>query len=849
MKRNQFSHSIGKYLFICMAMCGVALSSCYNDDDLKDSISGLEERVGKLEASLQNVQSDISTLKTLADALAQNKTISSVLENEDGSYTIRFSDKTEVSIRNGEDGEDAPQITVIENEEDGVYYWGMTAANGTKTFLQDGKGNKMPVTAAAPQIRINKETKEWEISTDGGKTWKSTGVYASGEATGDTSLFTEVSQDDDYAYFTLKDGTVLKLLKSKELKCGILSGKQYFANGEKKVIAVEMSGISKYTVTKPDGWKVALSGKGLEITAPVAENQYAETGGKVAILAVAANGQSLISEIPVLIGEAPIVVSVDKQTVSTSLANGIGTYYLGVSELGEYSSENVAGLVNGNSARGYMKTQALDKVPLTELLGKEAEFGMSYMVWAVPSSETGDACQADDVIATVIRIAGTVELKVSDVTFEGATVSAVRKGCASYYTGIADKAYYSPETVVEDLAYGGGTLQSADYNGPLTEGVLAFFTKATPGATYVVWAIPYKEEKGYEASELVAVEIAVPPLTYGGTAAVNIGNVSSTVTSVSAALTPGADGYLFYYTYMTELALSDYASDEDIISYLVKRGKSSKVAVDFEEGTLEPGTKGMIVAVAVSNQGQVGALVKVQADVKELSYNSSIAVAVSAEAGTQSVTFTLTPTGSPAKYRYVHMKLSDFKSYPYWGDEETVKYYLSMNEEVTEVTAASLADNKLVIGDLLFKTEYVLYIVAVDAEGNPSSTMAKESYTSAKPVYVRKESGADLWNAGTPKVTVDKIEKNGNFYSISYTVTAGANNKEFYVYEASDSYLSGKMFDEQIKTVMTRGVKCTTDYSGGTAYASLPTNINVTWIDTEGRFYEVSKTAIGIPTE
>lgn len=55
MKRNQFSHSIGKYLFICMAMCGVALSSCYNDDDLKDSISGLEERVGKLEASLQNV--------------------------------------------------------------------------------------------------------------------------------------------------------------------------------------------------------------------------------------------------------------------------------------------------------------------------------------------------------------------------------------------------------------------------------------------------------------------------------------------------------------------------------------------------------------------------------------------------------------------------------------------------------------------------------------------------------------------------------------------------------------------------------------------------------------------------
>ena len=173
----------------------MTFSSCYNDDDLKNSISGLEDRMDKLEASLQSVQTDISTLKTLTDALSQNKSIASVLENEDGSYTIKFSDKTEVTIRNGENGEDAPQITVIKNEEDGVYYWGITSTDGKKTFLKDGEGNMMPVTAAAPKIRINTNTKEWEISTDGGKTWEPTGVYASGEGTGDTSLFSGVSQD------------------------------------------------------------------------------------------------------------------------------------------------------------------------------------------------------------------------------------------------------------------------------------------------------------------------------------------------------------------------------------------------------------------------------------------------------------------------------------------------------------------------------------------------------------------------------------------------------------------------------------------------------------------------------
>ena len=60
-------------------------------------------------------------------------------------------------------------------------------------------------------------------------------------------------------------------------------------------------------------------------------------------------------------------------------------------------------------------------------------------------------------------------------------------------------------------------------------------------------------------------------------------------------------------------------------------------------------------------------------------------------------------------------------------------------------------------------------------------------------------------------------------------------------------YLTG-MYDEQIRYVMQNGVKQTTTYSGST-YGTLPTNINVTWIDEEGRFYEVSKTVVDAPTQ
>lgn len=845
MRRNQFLGGIGKCMCF-LTVCVMTFSSCYNDDDLKNSISGLEDRMDKLEASLQSVQTDISTLKTLTDALSQNKSIASVLENEDGSYTIKFSDKTEVTIRNGENGEDAPQITVIKNEEDGVYYWGITSTDGKKTFLKDGEGNMMPVTAAAPKIRINTNTKEWEISTDGGKTWEPTGVYASGEGTGDTSLFSGVSQDDDYAYFTLKDGTILKLSKSKELKCEILSGKQYFANGEEKLISVEMSGISKYTVTKPDGWKASLTGKGLTIIAPVAENQYAETGGKVAIMAVASNGQSIISEIPVIIGEAPVTISVEGQTISTTLTNGVEMYYLGVLEINEYSAEAVAELVNGYAARMYMKTAALDKVPLAELIGKDPEAGKTYMIWAVPPSEAGSEYLPDDVIASVIKTAATVELKVSDITFEGATVFAIRKGCDVYYTGILDKPNYSPERVIEDLAYGGGTKQYSDYNGPLEGKVLDFLPKVIPGTTYVLWAIPYKEEKGYKTEELVAVEIPVPALTYDGTATININSVVTTVSSVSATITPGTDCYKFYYSYMKEQTLANYGTDKEVISYLIKNGDSSKEVENFERASLEPGTKGFFIAVALNEKGQLGSLVKVQADSKEISYNSSISVDVSIEAGTVSTTLTLTPTGNPEKFRYVHMKLSDFKSYPYWGNEEMVKQALIMNDNVSEIVAAELKNHQLVIEDIAFNSEYVLFMIAVDTDGNPSSTITKKEYTSAKPTYVRKDRDPDLWNASVPEVTIDKIEKD-KFYTVSYTVKPKAACKVFYVFAGPADYLTG-MYDEQIRYVMKNGVKQTTTYSGS-VYGTLPTNINVTWMDEEGRFYEVSKTVVEAPAQ
>ena len=93
-------------------------------------------------------------------------------------------------------------------------WWIGTTDTGVKA--QGDKG----ADAIAPQVRINADTNEWEISADGGKTWNSTGVKATGDkgntgAQGEKgdSMFSNIDNSNEaYVELTLADGvTKIKL--------------------------------------------------------------------------------------------------------------------------------------------------------------------------------------------------------------------------------------------------------------------------------------------------------------------------------------------------------------------------------------------------------------------------------------------------------------------------------------------------------------------------------------------------------------------------------------------------------------------------------------------------------------
>ena len=306
-----------------------AMVGCsYDDEAIWKEIESVKDRVDMLEESVIKTNEDIVTLQTIVNALQKNVFVVSVTPTAEG-YTIVFSDGTTAEIKNGKDGANGANAPVIsvKQDADGNYYWtmdgewllvddervrangidGETGANGENGI--DGED------AIAPQVRINDATKEWEISTDGGETWVSTGVVAEGKdgtngsngsngAAGD-SLFKSVdTSHPDYVVITLADGTELCLARYDESapKFIIVDAPEVaeVAFGTTAEFVVDADNIADYVVNTPEGWKAVYAENILAVTAPTQDMCHYDVEGVIAITVVSDEGKSLIVKLSVV---------------------------------------------------------------------------------------------------------------------------------------------------------------------------------------------------------------------------------------------------------------------------------------------------------------------------------------------------------------------------------------------------------------------------------------------------------------------------------------------------------------------------------------------------------------------
>ena len=198
----------------------VALTSCkYDDDDLWNSVHGLENRVAKLEELCKQMNTNISSLQTIVTALQNNVYVTGTTplmkDGKEIGYTITFSKGNPITIYHGKDGQDGedgitPTISV-KKDTDGVYYWTL---NGEFIVVDGGKiqaEGTNGTNGTTPQFKI--ENDYWFVSYDNGTNWTQLGKATGEDGIGGDSMFSGVDYETstDYVIFTLSNGTQIKL--------------------------------------------------------------------------------------------------------------------------------------------------------------------------------------------------------------------------------------------------------------------------------------------------------------------------------------------------------------------------------------------------------------------------------------------------------------------------------------------------------------------------------------------------------------------------------------------------------------------------------------------------------------
>ena len=212
-----------KLLAFAALFAVVALTSCkYDDDDLWNSVHGLENRVAKLEELCKQMNTNISSLQTIVTALQNNVYVTGTTplmkDGKEIGYTITFSKGNPITIyhgKDGQDGEDGTTPTIgVKKDTDGVYYWTL---NGEFIVVDDGKiqaegkDGTNGTNGTTPQFKI--ENDYWFVSYDNGANWTQLGKATGEDGIGGDSMFSGVDYktSTDYVIFTLADGTQIKL--------------------------------------------------------------------------------------------------------------------------------------------------------------------------------------------------------------------------------------------------------------------------------------------------------------------------------------------------------------------------------------------------------------------------------------------------------------------------------------------------------------------------------------------------------------------------------------------------------------------------------------------------------------
>lgn len=287
---------------ICITLL-VALYSCDERDDLRSDIDNLKERVANLEASIEQMNSDISNYQQMVEGKIL---VVGYSKDEQDNYTIELSNGETVTIYSGKvDMNDMPLFSVNASG-----HWAYTINDMTTELLVNDKPvSAIPEAGTAgvtPKLKVDANG-FWLVSIDNGSTWNKLGNNQIADGTqavaNASSLFSNVTIDEATGQitFTIRaDNSQVKVpIYGKDFYLTIkYEGTATFGLGQKQELVVEQANVETATIENQT-WGVKLTENKLIVTAPKTNVQGKEYEEQIYIKIFSKEGYCRVVKLPV----------------------------------------------------------------------------------------------------------------------------------------------------------------------------------------------------------------------------------------------------------------------------------------------------------------------------------------------------------------------------------------------------------------------------------------------------------------------------------------------------------------------------------------------------------------------
>ena len=299
-KYRNIQHKLTRFFkcrhLVWLTVLCIALAGCkddFDDSELRKQIADLDGRLTSLEKLCAQMNTNISSMQTIVNALQQNDYITGVtpITEEDNTigYSITFAKNKPITIYHGENG--STPVIGIKKDTDGIYYWTLDGEwlldisdNKIKAEGTDGESGeageegKPGQNGITPVLKI--EEGYWYVSYDNENSWQQLGK-ASGEKgepgeKGDSMFSSVDTSNDGYVIFTLADGTELKLPRKDSFGISFSNAFPGISAGETIEIEYTLPKGDEKTLVKTacqNGWQAVVNKKDhlsgtITITAP-----------------------------------------------------------------------------------------------------------------------------------------------------------------------------------------------------------------------------------------------------------------------------------------------------------------------------------------------------------------------------------------------------------------------------------------------------------------------------------------------------------------------------------------------------------------------------------------------------